>query len=85
MFVEETHDNDIVRGWAGKLLEQIQTQTQLDDIMNHYALVRILVMRSYHSLRHDTSIRSIEVFIDRISPALDELVERARDVTRNHR
>jgi hypothetical protein len=31
MFVEETHDNDIVRGWAGKLLEEVQTQTQLDD------------------------------------------------------
>lgn len=31
MFVEETHDNDIVRGWAGKLLEQVQTQTQLND------------------------------------------------------
>ena len=31
MFVEETHDNDIVRGWAGKLLEEVQAQTQLDD------------------------------------------------------
>jgi len=34
MFVEETHDNDIVRGWAGKLLAQIQADATLteDDV-----------------------------------------------------
>lgn len=31
MFVEETHDNDIVRGWAGKLLTQIQADADLTD------------------------------------------------------